>query len=224
VPASHERIRGAIRWPSSVSTTPRPVRWNSPYSINGTLSKLWGSHSLKVGGDVRRLSVKLATESEMAGHFEFNSLFTSNNGVGGDELASLLLGLPATGRVPYNRGEGDWFTKYYGGYVQDDWRVSSKLSVNYGVRLEHEDGLQEIENRQSVGFDRTAVSPLVSLVPKTGLLAGRTINGGLIFAGVNGAPTEQGNPAAIKVAPRGTGAPAHPCALPAGARSSRSPR
>jgi hypothetical protein len=180
-----------------------PVRWNSPYTINGTLSKLWGSHSIKVGGDIRRLSVELATESEMSGHFEFNRLFTSNNGVGGHELASLLLGLPYTGRVPYNRGEGNWFTKYYGAYIQDDWRVNSKLSVNYGLRLEHEDGLQEIENRQSVGFDRTAVSPLDSLVPKTGLLAGRTINGGLIFAGVNGAPTEQGNPAAIKVAPRG---------------------
>ncbi len=40
-------------------------------------------------------------------------------------------------------------------------------------------------------------------MPKTGLLAGRTINGGLIFAGVDGAPEEQGDPAAIKIAPRG---------------------
>ena len=39
------------------------MRWNSPYSINGTLSKLMGSHSLKIGGDLRRLGVKLATES-----------------------------------------------------------------------------------------------------------------------------------------------------------------
>ena len=139
----------------------------------------------------------------MTGTFDFNSLFTSNNGVGGHELASLLLGLPATGRVPYNRGEGDWFTKYYGAYIQDDWRVNSKLSVNYGVRFEHEDGLQEVENRQSVGFDRDAISPLNAMVPKTGLLTGRTITGGLIFAGVDGAPTHQGDPAAIKIAPRG---------------------
>ena len=162
-----------------------------------------GSHSIKVGGDLRRLSVELATETEMTGTFDFNSLFTSNNGVGGHELASLLLGLPATGRVPYNRGAGDWFTKYYGAYIQDDWRVNSKLSVNYGVRFEHEDGLQEVENRQSVGFDRDAISPLNSQVPKTGLLTGRTITGGLIFAGVDGAPTHQGDPAAIKIAPRG---------------------
>lgn len=180
-----------------------PVRWNSPYSINGTLSKLWGSHSLKAGADVRRLGVELATESSMGGAFSFNRLFTSNNGAGGHELASVLLGVPVGGAVPFNRGFFEWFTTYYGAYLQDDWRVSQRLSLNFGVRLEHEDGLQEIENRQTVAFDQDVVSPLDAVVPKTGLLAGRTIKGGLVFAGVNGAPTEQGNPAAIKVAPRG---------------------
>jgi hypothetical protein len=161
-----------------------------------------GSHSLKIGADTRKLGVRLATESSMSGTFTFDRLFTSNAGVGGHELASVLLGAAASGSVPYNRGNYDWFTTYYGAYVQDDWRVSQRLSVNYGLRFEHEDGLQEVENRQTVGFDKTAVSPLDARVPKTGLLAGRTLNGGLIFAGVGGAPTAQGNPAAIKVAPR----------------------
>jgi hypothetical protein len=181
-----------------------PVRWKSPFSINGTLSKLFGSHSMKAGADLRRIGVALATESQMGGRFDFDRLFTSNSGVGGHELASILLGVPASGSVPFNRGEYEWFTKYYGAYVQDDWRVNSRVTVNVGVRFEHEDGLQEIENRQTVAFDRTAVSPLNALVPKTGLLAGRTINGGLVFAGVGGAPTAQGNPAAVKVAPRGS--------------------
>ena len=149
-----------------------PVRWYSPYSVNGTLSKLFGSHSIKIGGDLRKIGVKLATESEMSGEFFFDRLFTSNAGVGGHELASVLLGVPASGSVPFNRGEGDWFTTYYGGYIQDDWRVSQRLSVNYGVRFEHEDGLQEVDNRQTVGFDKEAVSPLNSLVPKTGTARG----------------------------------------------------
>jgi hypothetical protein len=182
-----------------------PIRWKSPYSVNGTLSKLWGSHSIKLGADFRRLGVAIATESTMTGNFSFNRLFTSNLGAAGTghELASLLLGLPASGSVPYDRAAFEWYTKYYGGYIQDDWRVSPRLSVNYGVRFEHEDGLREIDNRQTVAFDRSVVNPLNSLVPKTGLLAGRTLNGGLIFAGVNGANEYQGDPPAVKVAPRG---------------------
>jgi len=179
-----------------------PNRWKSPYAINGTLSKLWGDHSVKIGGDARRMGVATVSDTAMGGSFNFSRLFTSNNGVGGHELASVLLGAPSTGSVPYNDGPFEWYTKYYGAYAQDDWRVNSRVTLNYGVRFEHEDGLKEIENRQTVAFDQTVVSPLNATVPKTGGLAGRTINGGLIFAGVNGAPEAQGNPAKVKVAPR----------------------
>ena len=181
---------------------PVPVRWKSPYSINGALTRLVGAHSFKFGADLRRLGVALATESALGGSFSFDPSFTSNGGAGGHELASLLLGLPSDGSVPFNNGQGEWFTKYWGFYVQDDWRASSRLTVNYGIRFEHEDGLREIDNHQTVGFDQNAVNPLDSVVPKTGLLAGKTLRGGLIYAGVNGAPDYQGNPKSIKPAPR----------------------
>ena len=180
-----------------------PTRWKSPYSVNGTLSKLLGNHSVKVGADMRRLGIATVSETDLGGSFNFSRLFTSNAGVGGHELASVLLGAPSSGSVPFNDGPFEWYTKYYGAYVQDDWRASSKLTLNYGLRFEHEDGLKEINDRQTVAFDQTVVSPLNATVPKTGGLAGRTLNGGLIYAGVNGAPTSQGNPAKVKVAPRG---------------------
>src|SRR5262245_11318844 len=182
---------------------PIPVRWKGPYAINGALTKLWGDHSVKVGADLRRLGVSLNTEYKLAGEFNFNSLFTSQNGVGGHEMASLLLGLPATGLTPANTGAGEFFTKYWGAYVQDDWRVSQKFTLNYGLRLEHEDGLREVDNRITVAFDQQAVNPIDALVPKTGtLLAGKTLRGGLVYAGVNGAPEFQGDPKKIKPAPR----------------------
>jgi len=182
---------------------PGPVRWKGPYAINGALTKLLGSHSIKVGADARRLGVALATETALGGSFGFGPNFTSRNGSGGHEVASVLLGLPSSGSAPATNGEGEWYTRYWGAYFQDDWRVSSKLTLNYGLRLEHEDGLREINNRQTVGFDESAVNPIDALVPKAGtLLAGKTLKGGLIYAGVNGANDYQGTPKTIKPGPR----------------------
>ncbi len=84
------------------------------------------------------------------------------------------------------------FVRYYAGYAQDDWRVNDRFTLNYGVRLEHETGMMEKSNQQTVAFDRTAVSPLDSLVNVIDPLTGqrRQILGALVYAGVNGAPTE----------------------------------
>jgi trimeric autotransporter adhesin len=180
-----------------------PARWKSQYSVNGALTRLLGSHSVKVGGDARKLALATASESALGGTFTFDPAFTGNKGVGGQEVASLLLGLPSSGSAPAVVGDSEWFTTYWGAYFQDDWRVNSKMTLNYGLRIEHEAGLQEIQNRQTVAFDQNAVNPIDALVPKAGTpLAGQTLKGGLVFAGVNGAPTSQGNPMKIKPAPR----------------------
>jgi trimeric autotransporter adhesin len=180
-------------------------RWKGPYSINAALSKLSGNHQFKLGADLRRLGIATTTFNENAGDFTFTRAFSSRPGVAnsGHELASALLGLPRLGRVDFARGELEWYARYWGGYVQDDWRVSSNFTLNYGVRFEHEDALREIENRQTVAFDRSVVNPIDAQVNKTGtLLQGRAITGGLIYAGVNGAPEEQGNLPAVTVSPR----------------------
>jgi hypothetical protein len=186
------------------------TRWTGPYAINATLTKLMGAHSIKGGVDFRKLGIKVTSELSpnsgglyLSGSYSFDRLFTSRGGVGGHEFASLLLGLPVDGAIPYNLGEGEWSTRYWGAYVQDDWRLNNKFTLNYGVRIEHEAGLTEIENRQTVAFDETAVNPIDALVPKSGtLLQGRTLMGGLVFAGVNGANEHQGDPPALKLAPR----------------------
>src|SRR5262249_18841760 len=81
------------------------------------------------------------------------------------------------------------------GYLQDDVRVRNDLTLNLGVRYEYESGLKEQDNRFTVAFDRTAVSPLAAL---TGL----PLHGGLRYAGVDGAPDYQGDPLKWKFAPR----------------------
>ena len=167
------------------------------YGGNGTLSKLMGSHSLKFGGDYRIIGVRSLNYGASTGTYTFTGLYSGN------AAADLLLGYPQSGNVPLNT-QVDGYVNYSAGYAQDDWRINDKLTLNYGVRLESETGLKERNNYATVNFDTKAVSPLNSQVnvidPLTG--ARRDIMGGLVYAGVNGAPTVQGNQPAVKVAPR----------------------
>jgi hypothetical protein len=189
---------------------PVNINWYS-WSANGTLSRLIGRHTLKFGADFRLIGVDSQSFSGGAGVFQFDGSFTSLPGTGrvrtatpsGNAFADYLLGYPTgdpgnLSRVlvsePFNA-----FTKYYGFYAQDDFRLNSKVTLNYGVRLEHEDGLREEEDRFTVGFDQTLTppGPLGSIT-----VGGRPVRGGLVYAGQNGANTYQGDPPGIKFSPR----------------------
>jgi hypothetical protein len=167
------------------------------YGANGTLSKLAGSHNAKVGGDYRVLGATSLNYGASTGTFTFTGTYSGN------ALADLLLGYPQSGNAPLN-AQLDGYVRYYSGYAQDDWRVNNRLTINYGVRLEHETGMMEKNNQQTINFDQTAVSPLNSQVAFLDPItkAPRQLMGGLVFAGVNGATTVQGNQPTIKAAPR----------------------
>ena len=182
-------------------------RWKSPISANVALSKLWGAHTLKVGADYRSMGIETPTRYNTAGRFSFEENFTKGpNGEGGHEYASFLLGALNGGAVDANRGVLDMYLGYMGAYIQDDWRVNSRFTLNWGVRFEHEDGMSEKNNKITVAFDPNVQSPLGTQLNTAGQTVnaalGTTLMGGLKFAGVNGAPTEQGNLAAVRISPR----------------------
>ena len=77
--------------------------------------------------------------------------------------------------------------------------MSSKFTLNYGLRLEHEDGLAEKNDRITVAFDRT-LNPGGAL--GNVVVNGQPVRGGLVYAGVNGANAYQGDPPAMKFSPR----------------------
>ncbi len=174
------------------------------HALNGTVTKLVGSHSFKFGGDYGFLGVDAWDFGQSAGTFGFTGTFTqgpnplSPSRTSGNPIADLLLGYPANGTIPITTPIYA-YTRYVGGYVQDDYRVSSRFTVNYGVRLEHESGLREKNDHFTVGFDPDAISPLNG---RTSVPGRDAIRGGLIFAGVNGASREQGNLPSLKASPR----------------------
>src|SRR5439155_555396 len=73
----------------------------------------------------------------------------------GQDLATFLLGLPTSGTLDRNTTRLD-ITMYHGLFVQDDWKVSNRLTLNLGLRYDYESATYDTQNRNARGFDPTA--------------------------------------------------------------------
>ncbi|MCW5982265.1 MAG: carboxypeptidase regulatory-like domain-containing protein [Bryobacteraceae bacterium] len=137
-----DRFQGLIAsltspWGSFGFAGPSP-RENPTFNAAGDLTWVRGSHSLKFGGQwlaVERL------QGNTSQTFRFADTVTGNPqkpGTTGASLASALLGLPSSfdGYLPED-GLIHFRVSTYSGYVQDEWRVSPRLTMNFGVRLDH---------------------------------------------------------------------------------------
>ena len=168
-------------------------------NANATVSKFIGHHTTKIGVEYRRIGADVLVYGNSAGNFSFTNGFTqgpnpnTGSATGGDAFASFLLGYPASGDIAVAT-PGHYFLNYYAGYVQDDFRATSKVTLNAGLRYEFESGLHETDNHFTVGFDQNA--PFPAQVP------GLNLKGGLMYAGVNGNPDYQGHPIHDQFAPR----------------------
>ena len=70
-----------------------------------------------------------------------------------------MLGVPTSASISTN--DSLYLTnKFYSGYVQDDWKLSQRLTVNLGFRYELEGGFRERFNRGLVGLDLNATLPI----------------------------------------------------------------
>ncbi len=193
----------AAGYPSMGHSPWSETTWYS-YSANGTLSKLIGRHTLKTGFSGRRLWVNNTPWGESSGDFIFNRQFTRGPNpldpanASGSSIAEMVLGYPSSGNAVVATN-GEYGLTYYGAYVQDDFRVNDKFTINFGVRFEIESGITEKQDRIIYGFDQNVVNPISSQVSIPGRDA---IRGGLLYAGVDGNPTEQGNLADVYAAPR----------------------
>jgi len=128
-----------------------------------------GSHTLKFGGDVRQYRLNTFSAKNSTGQFSFNgnnwvrSSSTASATVAfGQDMASFMMGLPYTGSSStYDINTfASWYSYYGAVFVQDDWRVRRTLTVNLGLRFDHDGPYNETYGRTVNGFDSTTPSPL----------------------------------------------------------------
>ncbi len=166
-------------------------------NFNAVYARFLGRHSLKSGFDFRTIHDS-GVPSSGPSSFGFSDVFTRSNPRSattgqGSGLATLLLGYPTSGDMNVV-GKFDNYIRYFGWFIHDDYRVSSKLTLNFGARFEYESGIRDVNNHLVIGFDRTAPNPLS--------LPGLPLVGTVQYAGVNGNPDHTFSPRRIKPSPR----------------------
>ncbi len=127
-----------------------------------TLTKVMNRHNFKSGFDFRRYDANSLSPGNSSGAFTFGTTWITG-GTGktapafGGSMADLLFGLPTAGSFDVNTSYA-YRSYLFGYFLQDDWRVSTNLTVNFGLRIEHETPIAERYNNIVNGFNSAAVN------------------------------------------------------------------
>ncbi len=177
-------------------------RYDDTHDLAANFTRMVRSHTLRFGTGFRVYRENSFNFGNSSGSFSFLSggyvggpLDNSPGAPNGQGFAEMLLGQPGSGSVDVNGNYAEQ-SSIWSAYLQDDWKLTPKLTVNLGLRYEVEFPTTERYNRSVAGFDGTAASPIqaaaqanyalnpISQIPVSQFKA----LGGLTFAGINGNP------------------------------------
>lgn len=170
------------------------------YSVQPNMSWSLRKHVLHFGAEFRRYNNNSTAPGAASGAYTFDQGWTQANPLQGDTVsgngfASFLLGYPSATQTSYvDNNVNPAFTNYYYGlFVQDDFKVAPRLTLNFGLRWDYETPRVERYNRMVRGFAFETASPIAEAVQNAAGAAecpscAAGLTGGLLYAGVNGAP------------------------------------
>ena len=126
------------------------------YQFVNNLTLIRGRHALKLGGDVRRLIGDATSTNAPFGALDFT------RDISGHAAAAFILGYPRTARTPEGIPIGGIRQWRHGLYVQDDWRMRPNLTVNLGLRYDHNLPPQDINGvSRTLRFDLDPSGPVL---------------------------------------------------------------
>ena len=172
------------------------------HTLNGIGVLQRGHHTLTFGYNGKMILENAYGLTNPLGNFAFGSSFTNGPNPNGavpsgqgsfDSWAAFLYGYPSSGSII--RQDTVAFNQFYDAlFVQDDWRLSHKLTVNLGLRWDIETGFKE-RNNHWADFDPNATNPLSA---STGI----PFTGGAQYLGTAGNPSRTSPTSYTKFAPR----------------------
>ena len=135
---------------------------NRTYGFADTLSWTRGRHTLKIGGEYKRQQCDLRFDLYTRGQ-----IFAL--GFSGNAFADLMMGLSGLSIMGSGVNNRQNRANDYNFFFQDDWRVTDRLTLNYGLRYEYFGPFYETHGRY-VGIDRSKITttPITGGVAVTG--------------------------------------------------------
>ena len=140
------------------------------HATRADVTKILGKHTIKAGGEFRKLFLNFTQLGQPDGQYSFGSQWTqrlagttTTSTTQGNGFASFLIGVPNSGTISHTFDIAS-ASEYYGVYVQDDWRLTRKLTINAGLRWDLDTPHTERYNRLSY-WDVDAPSPIAGKVP-----------------------------------------------------------
>lgn len=137
--------------------------YSHSYQWTDNLTWIKGRHTMKFGADVRRLRAQTALSfigSDNYGNFSFDGRFS------GSDVGDFLLGIPYLSTISAVKQDNDGISWHYGVFAQDSFKVSSRLTLEFGLRWEYHPPFLD-QGSDITNFDRSVPVTGRVIIPNT---------------------------------------------------------